>query len=343
MKACFLYAALLAGLGLSVFIGLAFGATQLDFAAALGDVAGPNVHIFWQIRLPRVVMGVLVGLHFAISGMILQTTTRNALADPGILGISGGAILCMTCVVLFDVLVQGQTIEHYVPLRLFFSLTALLGGTLGALSVFALSWKGHLAPQRFVLTGVAVGSFCHACALGLIFGWGPTQLDILWLWMAGSLYGATWQTIGLILPWSAIGLVALLFGFRQIAMLRLDDDSGSTRGFAVQRWRLFSLVLACIFAGSAIGAAGPIGFVGLIVPHIARRLIPGQLFTQFITTVLVGPILCVGSDTLGRVAFAPAEIPVGVITSLIGAPVLFFLLFPLRLPFRLRRRQNVTH
>lgn len=343
MKHYILYAGLLAGLVLSVLIGLVFGATQLDFSAMLGDMADPNAHIFWQIRLPRVVMGLLVGLHFAISGMILQTTTRNALADPGILGISGGAILCMTCVVLFDVLVLGKAIEHYVPLRLFFSLTALLGGTLGALSVFVLSWKGRLAPQRFVLTGVAVGSFCHACALGLIFGWGPTQLDILWLWIAGSLYGATWQTIGLILPWSAVGLIALFFGFRQIAMLRLDDDSGATRGFGVQHWRLFSLVLACIFAGSAVGAAGPIGFVGLIVPHIARRLIPGQLVAQFIATAFVGPILCVGSDVFGRVVFAPAEIPVGVITSLIGAPVLFFLLFPLRLPFRLKRRHYATN
>lgn len=333
---------LLAALVAAVILGLGFGATELDFSDLMAKDSGADGYVFWQIRLPRVLMGIVVGVHFALSGMVLQTTTRNALADPGILGISGGAILFMTFFVLFDIAILEQGIERYLPRYAFLSIAALVGGMLGALAVFTLSWKGGLVPGRFVLVGVAIGAFCHSVALGLIFGWGPTQLDILWLWMAGSLYSSTWKALYFILPWTFVGLIGLILGFRQIAMLRLDDDGGKSRGFAVQYWRLVSLVIACIFAGSAVGVVGPVGFVGLIVPHIARRIAPEHLGAQFITTGLIGAVLCVSADVLGRYVFAPAEVPVGVLTSLIGAPVLFFLLFPVRLKFSLKSLRLAT-
>lgn len=322
---------LIAALIICITLGLVIGATQIDFAALGAGSESPSLHIFWEIRLPRVLLAALIGLHFAASGAILQTVTRNALADPGILGISGGAIFLMTVLVLFEILFAGSEIEAYhMPLD-YLPLFALAGGILGAVLVFSLAWKQGLSPRRFILIGVAVGSFFQAVALGLVFGWGPTQAELLWIWVSGSLYGATWDAVYFLLPWTLTGCLGILVGFRKIAMLRLDDSSGLVRGFAVQRWRLFSLLLACIFAGTAVGVVGPVGFVGLVVPHVARRLLPFSLAAQYVAALLIGAILAVFADAIGRYAFSPAEIPVGVLTSLIGAPFLFWLLFPTQL------------
>lgn len=328
---------------ITIMAGLAIGATQINISEAFAEHANPDAHIFWQIRMPRVLLGIIVGAHFAISGMILQTTTRNALADPGILGISGGAILFVTIYVMFDILLNKTSIEAYDLSLGYLPMIALIGGVLGATVVFALCKKSGFSPGRFVLIGIAVSSFCQAVSLGLVFGWGPTKLDLLWIWISGSLYNSTWKAILFILPWTLLGSAALLLSFKQISMLRLDEDSGIARGFFVQRWRFGSLILACIFAGPAVGVVGPVGFVGLIVPHIARKLMPFSLTKQFIATALIGPILIVFSDILGRFVFAPAEVPIGVITSLIGAPFLFFLLFPMQNKFfRLRFWSHVT-
>lgn len=333
MKPSVMIAVLCLTLVLLVMVGLSFGATQLDFVQAFSSSNSPDHHILWQIRLPRVLLAVIVGVHFSASGMILQTVTRNSLADPGILGISGGAILLMTFYVMFEVLVAKASIEAYMLPIGYLPFAALVGGMIGAAVVFALSWKGGLSPTRFILVGVAVGSFSQAVAMGLIFGWGPTKSDLLWIWISGSLYSSTWEAILFILPWTTIGIVSLLIAFPQISMLRLDDDSAIARGFHAQLWRTVSLLIACIFAGTAVGVVGPVGFVGLVVPHIARRLVPGRIGFQFVTTCIAGAILTVGADAFGRTIFAPAEIPIGVLTSLIGAPVLFFLLFPTRISF----------
>ena len=326
----------------AVVAGLSFGATSLNLSELLSGSSSPDNHIFWNIRMPRVLLGAMVGAHFAISGVLLQTTTRNALADPGILGISGGAILCMTFYVMFDVVLLKASIEAYMLPLAYLPIVALLGGMLGAAAVFSLAWKGGISPSRFILVGVAVASFCQAVSLGLISGWGPTKVDLLWIWMAGSLYGATWDAIVFVLPWTILGTLGLLLGFQHIAMLRLGDDCGISRGLSVQRWRIFSLLLACIFAGSAVGVVGPIGFVGLVVPHLARRLMPNFLGLQFIATFLLGATLTVTADAFGRTLFAPAEISVGILTSLVGAPFLFFLVFPANIGTWLKELTHVT-
>ncbi|EFO32694.1 ferrichrome transport system permease protein FhuG [Roseibium sp. TrichSKD4] len=331
MRLINLIAVLVAALLLVIVVGLGWGAISIDFAGLVAGVDSPDQHIFWNIRLPRVVLAIIIGIHFAASGAILQTVTRNALADPGILGISGGEILFMTALVLFDVIfVTLQISDYQLPLE-YLPFAALLGGICGAALVFLLSWNNGISPKRFILIGVAVGSMCQAIAMGLVFGWGPTKTELLWIWISGSLYGATWDAIAFLLPWTILATLGLVLCFRKLAMLRLDDDSGSARGVSVQRWRLVCLLIACLYAGTAVGVVGPVGFIGLVVPHLARRVVRDDLRLQFIAVFFIGAILTVGADVFGRTAFAPAEIPVGVLTSLIGAPFLFFLLFPVRL------------
>lgn len=328
---------------LSGFLALSLGATQIDFSLLMAGATGPDSHIFWNIRLPRVLLAAQVGVHFAMAGMILQTVTRNALADPGVLGINGGAVLFMSIYVMFEVFaVAALNSENYQLSMAHLPIAALFGAVLGAAFVFGLSWKQGISPRRFVLIGVAVGSFAHAVALGLIFGWGPTKQDLLWIWIAGSLYGATWEAVTALVPWTVGITVVLRLTFRKIAMLRLDDDSALTRGLNVEVWRILALLLACIYAGTAVGAAGPVGFVGLVVPHIVRRLISDRLGLQFIATFFVGATLVMLSDGFGRAVFAPAEIPVGIITSLIGAPVLFVLLFPFQ-RFKVKVRRHAIN
>lgn len=327
-------------LSVLMIIALLFGSTELNMAALWHGIDDPSHHILWQIRMPRVVLAVLIGFHFAIAGAILQTVTRNALADPGILGISGGAILAMTFFVLFEILVAAASIEAYMLPLQYLPIAALSGAVIGASCVFMLSWKRGLSPRRFVLIGIAVGSFFQAIALGLVFGWGPTQSDLLWIWISGSLYGGTWEAVQFVTPWTILTTICLALCFRQITMLRIDDNSGISRGFLVQKWRLIALLLACVYTGTAVGVVGPVGFVGLVVPHISRRFFRHQLKWQFIATAVIGAILTVSADAFGRYVFTPAEIPVGVLTSLIGAPFLFWLLFPM--PF-LRKKRSLSH
>ncbi|WP_421781889.1 FecCD family ABC transporter permease [Kiloniella litopenaei] len=319
-------------LAISFVLANVFGATSLDFVGIVSGSAQDDLKILWDIRLPRLVTGGLIGIHFAIAGALLQLVTRNALADPGLLGVSGGAILGMTIFILFEIYLSLFLMEESYRLSLdYMPLVALIGGTLGGILVFALTWKKGLSPRRFILIGITLSAFFHALSFGLILGWGPTKSELLWVWIAGSLYGASWNSFSQLWPWSIIAVVLLLILFRRLSLLRLDDDSAATRGLSVEYWRFTALLLACLFACTAVGVAGPVGFIGLVVPHLARRLIQSNLPLYFCAVFLIGANLAISADAIGRYFFRPAEIPVGIITSLIGAPVLFALLFPVDL------------
>lgn len=276
--------------------------------------------IVHSMRLPRNIMAVLVGANLAISGILLQAVMKNPLADPGITGVSSGA----SVVAIFIILVVPSLIP---ALPLF----AFIGGAIACVLVFLLAWKNGIQPIRIVLAGVAVNA---------VLGGFISMLSILYsdriqsalLWLNGSLAGSTWRDVGMLLPYSVVGLIAGLFLIRSANVLQLGDEAAKNLGFNVTTTRLTLSAVAVFLAGVTTSFVGIIGFIGLIVPHVARMLMGSDHKYTIPFSMVLGGLVLLIADTLGRSAFGPIEIPVGIITAIVGGP--FFL-------YLLRKSQNV--
>lgn len=299
--------------------GVALGSVRVPlrdiWAALLGDHAGANRYIVWNLRLPRVLLAALVGMNLAIAGAILQSVTRNPLADPHLLGLSAGGALA---VVLALHLTPALAISHLPPL-------AFGGSLFGAAIVYVLAWRGGVSPSRLILAGVAVGSLFGAVTTGLLLSSNLT-IQAVMSWLAGGLYARSWPHVRILAPyWAAGSLVALLMA-RQLDVLALGDEPAAVLGVRVQRQRALLTGLAALLTGSAVAVAGLIGFVGLVAPHLARMVVgSGHRYTLPLAA-LIGGILLVGADILARTVAAPRELPVGVVTAAIGAPPFVYLL-----------------
>jgi iron complex transport system permease protein len=316
----------------AVAAGVRVGAADLSWdsveAALTGTGSEHVMRVVWSLRLPRVLLGALAGVHFALAGWLLQIITRNPLADPGILGISGGASLAAVAAFLVgDWLIPGVDPYRREPLALaYLPLVAMLGGLLAALAIYRLSGAATLTPLRLTLTGAVLAALLHALATGVLALWGHAHTEVVVQWLAGSLHGHGWPHLRALAPWSGAGLLALLLMRRPLAVLRLQDEHGYSLGLEVARWRRAVLLLAAVLAASAVGAVGPIGFLGLVVPHMARRLVGPRLDAQLVACAMLGAVLAVAADTAGRVLLVPYELPVGVVCALLGAPFFLYLL-----------------
>lgn len=322
----------LSAIGLMVLLSLCLGAASLSLdqvMLALGG--GGSEHsgrVVWELRLPRALLAALVGLHFALSGFILQTLSRNPLADAGILGITAGASLAAVLIVVGAALLpagaslywQGEQLLAWLPMG------ALAGGVLAAFGVYLLSGHGRLTPLRLILTGVVCAAVLNALVTGVLALWGQAHTETLVAWLAGSLHGRGWRHLWVLLPWTLAGAVGVLLTMKPLALLRLHDEQVLSLGLNLGRWRLLALLVATLLAASAVAVAGPIGFVGLVVPHIARRLVPGGLPAQLGVTALLGALLVLMADLAGRTLVVPFELPVGVLCALIGVPAFLYLL-----------------
>ena len=285
-------------------------------------------NIIWNLRLPRTLLAVVIGAHFALSGLILQSVIRNPLADPSIMGVSGGASLAIVLLLLSAdaisaALYAGETSKISLAWLPF---AALLGGLLVAIFILSLTWKTRISPTKLALNGVAVGAVLNALVMWAIITWGGSRAETSILWLAGSLYGRDFQHLITILPWTFLGLLATVIIIRPLSLLRFDEDLTHSLGLNVMRWRVLSIAVAVALAASATAIAGPIGFVGLIVPHVARLFVGSHMSHLVITSVLAGACLTLGADILSRLLLSPLELPVGALTTLIGIPILLFLL-----------------
>jgi len=324
-------------LGLVILAALAnllFGAVPLSPSRAWlamtgsGDsaVSDPVAQdIIWNLRLPRLLVGALVGIHFAIAGSLLQAVMRNPLADAGVMGINAGASLAA---VLVFAAAERLTGDGNPYLRAALSLDwmpfiACLGGLAAAGVVYRLSWNRGSTPVRLVLCGIAVAGLLNALATGVLAGWAQATTETVLAWLSGSLYGRDWTHLTALLPWTATSLVLLPLLVRGANLLQLGDEVAATLGLRVERSRFVLLLVAVLFAASAVGVVGPVGFVGLIVAHIARLMVGPDLKRQLIVSPILGALLVLASDLIGRLVLVPAEIPIGVVTSLLGVP--FFL------------------
>lgn len=286
----------------------------------LGDDFARTIVI--DFRLPRIVMALFVGISLAVSGAILQGITKNPLASPDLIGITAGASFA---VVLFLSLFSDENNSLMVSIH-WLPLFAFLGATLTALIVFFLSWKNGIAPFRLLLIGIAVAAFMNAgTTIWMLMGpiYRASQATI---WTTGSIYGANWSQVKVLVPWSILLIVIALLLRRQMNILELGDDIATSVGSQVQKNRVILLLISTGLTGVAVAFAGGIGFVGLLAPHIARRIVGPKFQTMILFTAGIGALLVLVADWIARIAFAPIEVPAGVWTAAVGAPYFIFLL-----------------
>lgn len=306
---------ILAGLVVSVSVG----AVPVSLDELLGVLRGhgvePAASIVLQARLPRALCAGIAGCNLAIAGVLLQGVTRNPLADPGLVGVTAGAALAATIVLAA---VPGAAVS--------LPIVAFAGAMGSTVFVYGVSWRPGLgsSPVRMVLAGVAVNAFLGA-VIGLLMTAFAERVPSVVLWTIGSFNGRAWPHVGLLLPYTAAGLALAALLARPVRLLELGDDSAATMGVAVERTRLLAFAAAALLAGSAASVAGMVGFVGLVVPHLVRLVI-GSNRLLLPASALAGSALLLWSDLAARTVLAPAELPVGVITGLIGGPYFVFLL-----------------
>lgn len=276
--------------------------------------------VIWDIRIPRLILGAAVGAGLAVAGAILQAVVRNALADPYILGINSGASTGAALAILFGV---GTGFGEY----------ALQGAAfIGALAASAVMFfiarsAGRLTSVRLLMAGIAVGYALSAVTSFLIFASDSAEGSrSVMFWLLGSLGLGRW---GLLLLVSVLVVVAVTIVFwsmgRRIDALTVGDDAALTLGVNPDRMRVLLVVLTCILVGSVVAMAGSIGFVGLVVPHAACRLVGGSHRHMLPVAALLGASLLIAADIGARTLLAPQEIPIGIVTSLVGAPFLILL------------------
>ncbi|MGO2720155.1 MAG: FecCD family ABC transporter permease [Brachybacterium tyrofermentans] len=300
----------------SVLIGSALLSPSTVWAALTVSDGGIDHLTIWTLRVPRTVLGILVGAALAGAGTLMQGLTRNPLAEPGILGVNAGAGFAIA----LGVAVLGVTrIEHY----LWFG---FVGAILAAATVYliALRGPGGASPVRLTLVGVALGAVLMGGAQTLAL-LDPETFDRMRFWGAGSIADRPQGTIGTVGPFVLLGLLLAFACVRGLNALALGDELARAVGARIALTRTLGILSVTLLCGAATAAAGPIGFVGLMVPHAVRFLTGPDLRWVMPFSLLAGPVLVLASDIIGRLLIWPAELQVGVVTAFLGAPVLIAL------------------
>lgn len=313
---------------ISVVLSLALGARGVTLAdtwhaITAYDSTREGQIVVREMRVPRTVVGLMVGVALGLSGALIQALTRNPLADPGILGVNAGAGFA----VVIGVAIFGLTgIHQYIW-------WAFGGAVVATLVVYLIGNVGTAGatPIRLTLVGMSLGAVLGGVSSGITL-LRPEVFDAMRYWGAGSLASANWATARAVGIFILIGTVIALVCARQLNAVALGDDLARSLGTRIVPLRIGVIIAVTLLCGAAVAAAGPIGFVGLMIPHVARWLLgPDQRWIFFMTLALA-PSLLLLSDVLGRLLISPAELQVGIVTAVIGAPVLIGLV----------RRKNVS-
>lgn len=329
-------ALLIVALACGMAFSMAWGASDASVLAVLADWisggAGDQLSvrdrvIVYDIRLPRTIMGVLVGAALAVAGAVLQGLFRNPLADPGIIGVSAGAALGAV-----SVIVLGGTV--LAPFTLAFGIFALpvaaFGGALAATMVlYGIATRhGRTSVATMLLAGIALGAMAAAFTGLLVFVADDQQLRDLTFWQLGSLAGATWTKITAAGPIILLALASTPFLARGLNGFALGEAAAGHLGIPVQRFKYVAIVAATAATGAAVAVSGGIAFVGIVVPHLLRLLIGPDHRYLLPACALLGAIVLLLADSISRTIVAPAELPIGIVTAAVGAP--FFLWILLR-------------
>jgi len=311
----------LAGAGVVVIglVGLLLGHTALltgDVVLWLQGQAPPQIAFALSERAPRVAAAMCAGAALALTGTLIQAVSRNPLADPGILGVTGGAGLGAVIIVTSAVASTAGMIA-----------AAVIGALLAFGLVYLLAWRGGLNADRFILIGIGVSYGASALTTFLLLRANPWDTPKIYTWLSGTTYGRIWEQV---IPVAIVLVIALPLAFavrREADVLALDEDTPRLIGIGVERTRMIMLVAAAVLAALSVTAVGVIGFVGLVAPHAARALV-GSRHTRVIpVAVMLGALLVGAADTIGRTIIAPEQLPAGLVVALLGAPYFVWLLW----------------
>ncbi|YCA43898.1 iron ABC transporter permease [Bacillus sp. JZ8] len=318
-----LFIAIIAAFFLSLNIGYIKLAPFEVLQTIVGKGESGNEVILFDFRLPRMVIAILIGAGVGISGAIMQGVSKNDLADPGILGINAGAGFAVVLYIFFS----GGTTGSLGAFSIFaLPFTALLGALTAAILIYIISWKNGITPTRLVLVGIGINSAFAALLIIFQLKLSPNDFKQASIWLSGSIWGTSWTFVLAILPWIVLLIPFTLYKSRYLNVLNLGDQVATGLGTKVEKERRTLLIVAVALAGSSVSVGGGIAFLGLVAPHLGRRLV-GPRHERFLpVTALIGALLLLVSDTLARNILAPSEIPVGLVVAVIGAPYFLYLL-----------------
>ncbi len=318
-------------------LSLTAGASDASALAVIHDLLFREVDglaayeriVILEIRLPRAVLGMLIGAALAISGAVMQGLFRNPLADPGLVGVSSGAALGAVSVIVLGGGVLASAVEflgtHALPLA------ALLGGLATTLMLYRVATRrGETSIATMLLAGIALGALAMAISGVLIFVADDQQLRDLTFWQLGSLAGASWVKIGAAGPIIAAALIACPFLARSLNAMALGEAAAHHLGIPLQRMKVIAIVVVAAATGASVAVSGGIGFVGIIVPHLLRLLIGPDNRYLLPASGLLGAIVLLLADAASRILVAPAEFPIGIVTAAVGAPFFLWILLKRR-------------
>lgn len=274
--------------------------------------------ILWQLRLPRILLGLLAGIALGVSGALLQGVIRNPLASPDIAGITHGAAFGA---ILFLSLLGGKVSIHLQPVAAIFS------GAVVMTIIYLLSYKRGLAPTRFILVGIGMTMLMSSLTTFIIAFGDQYTAKQAYIWLTGSIYGASYQQILLLLPWVVILFPLTMFMARSIEVQELGEDWAKSLGLPISKHRLFIIAISVALGSAAISVVGAMVFVGLIAPHIARKLVGPNYLYLIPASAIVGAAVVILADVVGRTLFLPSDVPAGIFTAGIGAPFFIYLLY----------------
>jgi iron complex transport system permease protein len=288
----------------------------LDIGSMPSHAQGDNT--LWQVRFPRIAMALLVGAALATAGTMMQGIFGNPLAEPSVVGVSTGAAFAAAVVIVFEIQLVGSWTV---------ALFAFLGGLLTTLAVYFLSRAdGRTEVVTLVLTGIAVNAVCSAGLALMIFLGDTAAREQIIFWQLGSLNGTRWDHVWVVAPLVAVGLAGSMVMARKLDVLALGDRAARHVGIDVERLRLVAIVLVALLTAAAVAFAGIIAFVGLVVPHLIRMIVGPGHRVLVPASALAGAVLLLGADLIARTAVAYADLPIGMLTSLVGGPFFFWLL-----------------
>ncbi|AIQ35098.1 iron ABC transporter permease [Paenibacillus sp. FSL R5-0345] len=274
-----------------------------------------NATIIWDIRLPRVLLAMIIGANIAISGALLQAVMGNPLADPGLTGVTSGAAACVLVIML-----AAPQYTQFIPIA------AFVGGLIAAGIVYALAWRRTgISPVTIILSGVAVNALCGG-VIGLLTIMYSDRLPAAVQWLNGSLAAKGNNALMMVLPYAIVGWILSFFAIRKANIIRLGDQVASNLGENVNQIRILLSLLAVFLAAISVAAIGMIGFVGLVVPHMARMLVGSDYKYLLPMSMALGALVLLIADTGGRTLFAPLDIPSGILMAVIGGPYFLYLM-----------------
>lgn len=298
---------------------LMIGATSIPLSDVLraltGDRSTEGAQVVLDFQLPRVLLCWIVGMGLAVSGGVMQGVVRNPLAAPDIIGVTRGAGFAGMLLVL----TVPSASASMVPVA------AFAGGLVGAALVYLFAYRRGVSPVRLALVGIAVSATFEALIRYLLVKY-PLDVNASLIWLTGSLFGRSMDTVVMALPWVVVLIPVVLLLSRRLDVLGLGDDMAMGLGEPVENTRRLLLLLSVALASVCVAVSGTIGFVGLIAPHIARRLVGGRHLVSLAAASMIGVLLMLVADTIGRGVDPPLEVPAGVVTAVIGGPYFLYLL-----------------